>query len=74
MTTAVMLSTAEVAERLETDPRTLRRFLRSESSPLEPVGKGKRYVVDSKSFKLVQKAYTAWASNKGNEVTKVKTA
>lgn len=72
MTTAIMLNTNEVAERLETDPRTLRRFLRSDASPIEPVGKGKRYVLDNRTLKLVQKSYAVWAASKGNAVTALK--
>lgn len=67
-----LVSTTELAEELETDPRTLRRFLRSESSPVENVGKGKRYVLDNRTLKLVQKQYAVWAASKGNQVTPLK--
>lgn len=72
-TTAKTITTAELAEELDTDPRTLRRFLRSEASPVETVGKGKRYILDSKTTKLVRKQFLAWAASKGNEVTSLKT-
>lgn len=67
-----LLDTAAVAETLETDPRTLRRFLRSDASPLETVGKGKRYVMDANTLKLVKKAFAAWNEGKGNAVTRVR--
>jgi hypothetical protein len=36
-------SAKQVANRIGTDPKTLRKFLRSPSSPYEAVGQGKRY-------------------------------
>lgn len=57
---ATTLSTAEMAERLDTDPRTLRRFLRSDSSPVERVGKGNRYHVPASTFRTLKKAFTKW--------------
>lgn len=67
-----LVSTTELAEELETDPRTLRRFLRSESSPVENVGKGKRYVLDTAAVKLIRKQFAAWSESKGNQTTTLK--
>ena len=72
MTAPKTITTTELAEQLETDPKTLRRFLRSDSSPVETVGKGHRYILDPKTTKMVQKAFTAWATSRGNQVTPVK--
>lgn len=72
MTTAKTVTTAELAEELETDPKTLRRFLRSEASPVETVGKGHRYILDSKTTKLIRKAFVVWSTTKGNAVTATK--
>lgn len=73
-TTKKLVSTTELAEELETDPRTLRRFLRSEASPVETVGKGKRYVLDTPTVKLIRKQFAAWLDTKGNNTTALKDA
>lgn len=70
--TKKLVSTTELAEELETDPRTLRRFLRSEASPVETVGKGHRYVLDTPTVRLIRKSFTAWAESKGNATTALK--
>lgn len=72
--TKKLTTTTELAEELETDPRTLRRFLRSESSPVETVGKGKRYVLDTPTVRLIRKAFVAWSESKGNAPTALKDA
>lgn len=71
MTTKI-INTAQLAEELDTDPRTLRRFLRSEASPVENVGKGKRYMLDTKSTRLIRKQFLAWVESKGNQTTALK--
>ena len=57
---AKTLTTAELAERLETEPKRLRRFLRSEGSPITPVGKGNRYLVEAREFRSLKKAFVNW--------------
>lgn len=69
---AKTITTNELAEELETDARTLRRFLRSESSPVEAPGKGHRYVLDSKASRLIKKQFAAWSETKGNSPSALK--
>lgn len=57
---ATTLTTSELADRLDTDPRTLRKFLRSEVSPITPVGKGNRYTVEARKVNAVKKRFVAW--------------
>lgn len=55
--TAATLSTQDVAQRLSTDPRTLRRFLRSRA---EGVGTGKRYSIASESITSLKRDFAGW--------------
>ena len=57
---ATILSAKEVAAQLETDARTLRKFLRSDQSPIAPVGKGNRYQITAAEAKKMRKAFDAW--------------
>lgn len=60
------LNTKEVAERLDTTPKTLRRFLRSEAQAAggtvgeDTPGKGKRYSFESKEVSKLQKRFQQW--------------
>ena len=54
------LTTQEVAKRLKTDPRTLRRFLRSQESPIRAVGQGNRYGVQAPQVKALNRAFKTW--------------
>lgn len=55
-------SAKEVARQLGIDARTLRKFLRSEASPVEPPGQGGRYEFTAKQVKKVKKAFESWGS------------
>ena len=54
-----MMNTTELAASLETTPRTLRKFLRSEG---QGVGKGSRYALPSnaREMKSISKRFAAW--------------
>lgn len=54
---AQTMTTAEVAEEVGTDPKTLRRYLRSEKSPVEPVGQGNRYHITKAQLNKLRKAF-----------------
>jgi hypothetical protein len=60
---AKVLTSAEVAEELETDPKTLRKFLRSEDSPLDPVGQGNRYEIPAAKMRSLKKAFVTWSES-----------
>lgn len=57
---ATILTTAEVAASLNTDPRTLRKFLRSNDSGIESVGKGKRYSITAAQVRSLRSKFTKW--------------
>jgi hypothetical protein len=63
------LSTAQVAEKLGTDARTLRKFLRSDACKVESVGKGARYELDTKSVPTLRKQFAAWSTAQATKST-----
>lgn len=58
------ISTAECATELQTDPRTLRKFLRANAKArgMETPGKGARWELkgDSRSLSAMKKQFIAW--------------
>ena len=59
----LMMTTNELATALETTPRTLRKFLRSNDSGIESVGKGSRYALPSskREVNALSKRFNAWS-------------
>lgn len=57
-----MQTTTELATALETTPRTLRKFLRSQDSGIESVGKGSRYALPTskREVNALAKRFNAW--------------
>lgn len=57
-------TTSEVAEKFETTPRTLRKFLRSDARNRDAVdtlpGKGSRYMLEGKDLKSMQSRFKKW--------------
>lgn len=58
------LNTTQVATELKTDSKTLRKFFRSDSCPILPVGQGKRYVIDAGMVEEIKPLFLAWSKNK----------
>lgn len=58
-----MMTTTELALALDTTPRTLRKFLRSDDSGIESVGKGSRYALPStkREVNTLSKRFTSWS-------------
>ena len=54
------LTVKETAIEIGTDARTLRKFLRSDASPIAPVGKGARYAIERKALRSVKTKFAAW--------------
>jgi hypothetical protein len=56
------LTVKEAAARIETDARTLRKFLRSDANTtaIAPVGKGARYAIEAKVMRSLTKQFQAW--------------
>ena len=59
---ATILSAKELASKLDTDPRTVRKFLRSHLD--ETPGKGSRYQIEGKQVASLRKAFKAWDENR----------
>lgn len=59
---ATAITAREVADQFGTDPRTLRKFLRSDASGVESVGKGSRYSLPGSKRELtaLRKRFNAW--------------
>lgn len=59
-------STAQVAEKLDTTPRTLRKFLRADARANDRAdslpGKGSRYAIEGKDIAPLKKRFAKWAA------------
>lgn len=58
----IMMNTTDLAANFETSTRTLRKFLRSDASGIESVGKGARYSLPSSKREVasLRKRFDAW--------------
>lgn len=65
------MTTAEVADALGTDPKTLRKFFRSDSCDIEPVGAGRRYGIDEEALEELGNQFNEWSKNKPTRTKKV---
>lgn len=59
-----MLTPKELAEKFETDARTVRKFLRKDArdNGAETPGKGSRWEIDSKSVASLRKRFIIWSA------------
>jgi hypothetical protein len=58
------IDTAKAASELGTDARQLRKFLRSDASPLQPVGQGARYVITPADIPELKAKFDAWKTGR----------
>lgn len=60
------MTTTDLAAQLETTPRELRKFLRSDASGIESVGKGSRYALpgSKREVAALAKRFAAWTEAK----------
>lgn len=63
-----MLSAKEVALKLDTTPRTLRKFLRSDDKVNSP-GKGGRYAITAREVNSLKRRFDAWAAQRAENAT-----
>lgn len=69
---ATIFTTAQVAAKLDTSPRNLRKFLRSAQGFDAKVGKGSRWGIEAKEMRSLTKRFTAWtAANDAKVAAKV---
>lgn len=54
----------QVAARIGTDPKTLRKFLRSSASPYDAVGQGGRYDFPVEQLGEIKKNFVKWQQTK----------
>jgi hypothetical protein len=58
------LTAKQVATRIGTDAKTLRKFFRSPNSTVEAVGQGGRYEFAKEDLEKIRSEFTNWSSNK----------
>jgi predicted transcriptional regulator len=54
------ITTAELATELGTTPREVRKFLRSDESPISSVGKGSRYSIEKRDIRSLRSKFSKW--------------
>lgn len=59
--TTATLTVTDLAEALETDPRTTRKFLRAITPKEEQPGKGSRWAIDKKKVTGMKKQFKSYA-------------
>lgn len=64
MTQGNTLSAKQVARQIDTDAKTLRKFLRDESSGYKPVGQGGRYDFPEAEIPVIKKAFDEWRNGR----------
>ena len=67
------MNTNEVAAQLGTDPKTLRRFIRSDACPFPAVGSGGRYSFDAKDIPALQQEFNRWLSGQESPIKRKRT-
>lgn len=63
------ITAKELAVKLGTDPRTVRKFLRSTLD--DTPGKGSRYAIEGKQVQSLKKKFKAWDENRTPKVEEV---
>jgi hypothetical protein len=63
-------TTNTLATEFETTPRELRKFLRSDASGVESVGKGSRYALPSskRDVAAMRKRFDAWQASRAPQI------
>lgn len=61
----------ELAVRLDTDPRTVRKFLRSPEGMNAKVGKGQRWAIEANQVRSLKARFARWEAAKATEADEV---
>lgn len=56
----------QVATRIGTDPKTFRKFLRSNASPYEAVGQGAQYQFPVSELEELRASFQQWQKSRSN--------
>jgi hypothetical protein len=59
---ATILTVADLSDKLSTDPRTARKFLRSITPRDEQPGKGARWGIEARRVASLRKQFTKWST------------
>lgn len=54
------MTTTEIAAEFGTDPRTLRKFLRSDEGKAMKVGKGSRWGIEKRELRALRSRFAKW--------------
>lgn len=66
--------TRAIADELSTDPKTLRRFFRSDKCPIvTPVGQGGRYALDQDDVDKIKPLFKTWIKTKATAAAATET-
>lgn len=68
------LTAKQVATRIGTDAKTLRKFFRSPASTVEPCGQGGRYEFAKEDMAKIKAEFEKWNSTKGTRTPKAESA
>lgn len=71
MTTEEVISAKGAAHRMGVDARVIRKFLRSNDSPFEPVGQGHRYEFTEADFVKLMKKFAKWNEKRNPQQVEV---
>lgn len=63
---ATTLSATQLAEKLHTDPRTARRFLRSPNGLDLRVGRGARWEIQARDVRKLKGRFEKWSGGQGH--------
>lgn len=58
------ITAAELASELETDSRTVRKFLRSVTPKDAQPGKGSRWNIEKKNLRTLRKQFSTWTAER----------
>jgi phage terminase Nu1 subunit (DNA packaging protein) len=62
------ITASELATELDTDARTIRKFLRSVTPKENQPGKGSRWNFEKKSLRTLRKQFSTWTAERTPEV------
>jgi hypothetical protein len=69
-----VLTPAQLAEKLNSDPRSTRKFLRSITPKENHPGKGSRWVIDSSTVPALRKQFKVWDEARQAKAAEAETA
>jgi hypothetical protein len=65
---ATLMTPADLATELESDARTIRKFLRSVTAKEDQPGKGSRWMIEKKQLRSLRSQYAKWVAAQAKPV------